>query len=116
MSLTEIREAMAAPLLHLPGTMKVAVGESKEGDPLECMIVGVVVGPLNDPSNTDPAGTLDELLEDEGERSVKALLEADHTLGGAVAELFVAGHSGYRVYPTPNGPVLGAEWTVTYTV
>jgi len=126
LSLTEIRKAMAAPLADLPGTVKVAVGESKEGADLERMVVGVVVGPLQTPApaqggieplnNVDTTEVLDELLEDEGERSVKARLEADRTLGGAVADLFVAGHSGYCVYPSPKGPQLGAEWTVTYTV
>lgn len=110
MTLTEIRKAMAAPLGMLPGRVKVAVGEAKEGEPHDQMIVGITLGP----PTPEHEALLDEMLEAAGERSVKALLEADRTLGGSVEDLMVVANSGYRLYPSPEGPQLGAEWTVTY--
>lgn len=56
---------------------------------------------------------LDEYLEPFGPRSVKAVLEADETLGGLVDDVTVTEASGYRRYLTEGrGPVLGCEWTV----
>lgn len=56
---------------------------------------------------------LDEYLEEGGPREVKALIERDDTLGGAVDDVTVLDSSGYRRYVTPSRPlVLGAEWTL----
>jgi hypothetical protein len=46
--------------------------------------------------------------------SVKAAIEADKTLGGAVNQAQVTQVSGYRKFGVDTSPVkyLGAEWTV----
>lgn len=110
MKLTEIRSAMAAALEVLRFNVKIAVGGSKENEPLDRMVVGITLGP----PTPELEVALDELLEPIGERSVRTLLEADRTLGGLVDDLIVIANSGYRLYPGPEGPVLGAEWTVSY--
>jgi hypothetical protein len=56
---------------------------------------------------------LDKLIESSGTLSVKAAIEADSTLGGAVADVSVKTCSGYRSFARDGGgPLLGAEWTV----
>lgn len=57
---------------------------------------------------------LDEFLDPTGPMSVKTLLEADRSLGGACDSMQVTGCSGYKVYHSARaGTVsLGAEWTV----
>lgn len=56
---------------------------------------------------------LDGMLANNGDTSIKALLEADRTLGGRVHSLQVTGCTGYRLYTLEGRPaVLGAEWTV----
>jgi len=57
---------------------------------------------------------LDEFLASTGSSSVKAAIESDKTLGGAVMDLIVRSCSGYREYARADGggSVLGAEWTV----
>jgi len=58
---------------------------------------------------------LDEMLAPSGATSIKAAIESDKTLGGAVSSLQVVSCSGYRVYPRPgssDAAVLGAEWRV----
>jgi hypothetical protein len=57
---------------------------------------------------------LDRMLSSAGPESVKAALESDKTLGGAVDTIRVTDCSGYRLYARENGAaVLGAEWQVT---
>jgi hypothetical protein len=56
---------------------------------------------------------LDQWLAPSGDRSVKATLEADVTLGGVVESLTVPYASEYRVYQREGGgAALGVEWRV----
>jgi hypothetical protein len=55
---------------------------------------------------------LDSLRKSHGDMSVKALIEADRTLGGACIQARVPDVSGSRIYTLEGPPVLGAEWTV----
>jgi len=56
---------------------------------------------------------LDEFLSAEGERSVKAAIEADTSLGGIVSDLHVTGASGEQEFVREGGgPLLFSEWTV----
>jgi hypothetical protein len=110
-SLTEIRKAAAAVLKGVPGTVQVAVGESEDASPTRRLIVGVNLGKPSD----ETRAILDVLLEsDEAPTSVRALLAADRTLGGTVSDTYVVGDSGYRLYPGPNGPELGAEFKLDF--
>lgn len=58
---------------------------------------------------------LDRYLAPDGLESIRAAIEADPTLGGAVADLAVTSTTGYRTYLVGGGDVLylGAEWSVT---
>lgn len=54
---------------------------------------------------------LDELLAPSGTQSLKATAEADRTLGGIVDSVRVVAATGYHSYSREGGgPVLGAEW------
>jgi|ERR1044071_7280091 hypothetical protein len=56
---------------------------------------------------------LDSMLASDGDRSVKAAIESDTTLGGACDDLIVTQRTGYQIFvPDGRGTVLGAEWTV----
>ncbi len=56
---------------------------------------------------------LDRYLSPDGALSVKAAIEADTTLGGAVADLHVTTATGEQVFlRDQGGSVLGSEWTV----
>lgn len=56
---------------------------------------------------------LDLWIAPSGPESVKALVEADRTLGGLVHDVRVTDCSGYRLYTGPDGrTVLGAEWSL----
>lgn len=56
--------------------------------------------------------TLDQYLAAAGALSVKAAVESDRTLGGAVADTHVQGFT-YRQYPRAEGdPLLGADFNV----
>lgn len=78
------------------------------------MTVAVLVGSA---SEEDAQVALDAFLG-RGPDSVKALIEADPTLGGACDDANVTAATGQRIYAldTVNGtatpPVLGCEWTV----
>jgi hypothetical protein len=73
----------------------------------------VVQGLVGSPTDIGRQVVLDQWLAPTGAKSVKAAIEADHTLGGLVAGTRVARVSGYRVYVLPNqGATLGAEWFV----
>lgn len=91
----------------LPNQPKLATGMG--GGLIRQFIVHAVTGPPDDPASGD---LLDELLEPEGDLSVQAALEADTTLGGLVHHLELLAASGWRQYPTPEGPRLGAELTI----
>lgn len=53
---------------------------------------------------------LDPLLM--GAKSIKKLVEADRTLGGAVDDAVVLRMNGERALPLVNTKFLGADWTV----
>lgn len=62
---------------------------------------------------------LDALLDPASSTSVKALVESDKTLGGAVQTLRVVKHHGYQIYEHPNvgrgmshGQFVGSQWSV----
>jgi hypothetical protein len=57
---------------------------------------------------------LDPLCEETGALSVKALIEAEPTLGGQVDDLIVRTLGNYDTYSLAGvgQPVLGVEWTV----
>ena len=113
MSLTEIRSAardLLAAALPEEVDIQVAIGPEKYEDPMKHLLVQIVVG-SNSP---ETQALLDEMLEEAGERSVRATLEADPDLGGCIAELIVQSTTGFRTYQTPSGPLIGAEWTVGY--
>lgn len=64
---------------------------------------------------TEAQKDMDDWLEPSGATSVKALLEADKTLGGKIDNLFVRSASAPRPLATPDKPnagLLAAEWTV----
>lgn len=66
-------------------------------------------------TNIDKAAQmrLDELLASSGATSVKAALEADPTLGGAVYDLQVVSAKGQQIFDVPGrGVALGSEWSV----
>jgi hypothetical protein len=77
--------------------------------------VSIVVGMA---SELDAQEALDEFLSRGSDKFVKALLEADPTLGGRVDDLQVTAATGQRVYALDSAsgaqspPVLGCEWTV----
>ncbi len=56
---------------------------------------------------------LDRMLESSGSASIRALVEADRTLGGTVQDCVVTGVSGYGQYVTGQGDTLGCEFLVT---
>lgn len=56
---------------------------------------------------------LDQLLASSGDLSVKAALEVDSTLGGAVDDLRVVSAQGHQFFDVPGrGVALGSTWTV----
>lgn len=56
---------------------------------------------------------LDQFIAASGSQSVKQVIEADQTLGGAASSVQAQTCSGYRIYARDSGgPVLGAEWRV----
>lgn len=74
-------------------------------------IVRATVQPGED-SNQD---ALDPLVDWSGSGSLKAVLEADKTLGGAVSSLRVMAVSEMKQYPTEGGWIPGVEFTVEVT-
>jgi hypothetical protein len=99
-ALTDTRRAIKDALSGLSLDVHVATGPGAyPGE--QHFIIRVLVG---DPTEENEA-RLDDLLEDEGESSVKTLLHA--------ARFGVSKHSGHRLYEVaPQKRVLGAEWTV----
>lgn len=55
---------------------------------------------------------LDEYLDPTGTSSVKALIEADRTLGGRVKDLRVETVTGHEVSVVEGNHVLSCDWTV----
>lgn len=55
---------------------------------------------------------LDELLASSGALSVKAAIEADSTLGGAVDDCRVVSAKGHQIFESARGVALGSTWTL----
>lgn len=113
--LTEIREALRAAL---PADLTAEVVTGKQDAPPTFsgklappqMLVRVYVGEPGDP---EAQKRLDHLLDDTEDESVADFLyRGDQSLGGLVKGIRIVGASGWRTYPTKDGPVLGAEWVV----
>jgi hypothetical protein len=103
-SLTAARNHLRELLSDIPGDVKVYAGPSDYAQAEQAFIVRVLVG---EPSEDNEAA-LDDLLAADSPDSVKAALETDRSVG-------VLKHSGYRLYPAPEGKqLLGAEWTVNH--
>lgn len=102
-SLTDIRRELKGALDGIDNAgIKVAIAATDFQKPEVEFVVCVLVGETSDAAEE----RLDELLAPDGTDSVRAALE-DHPSVG------VRKHSGYRLYPQPEGkPLLGAEWTV----
>ena len=110
---TEIRRALAGALAVLDLTVQVAPAQVdyKPRELHQAFVVRVLTGPIGDSRAED---LLDELIEPEGDRSVKQLLEADATLAGLVAHATVARCTGWQTFPQHDASVaIGATWTVT---
>jgi hypothetical protein len=107
-TITEVRKAIAAAVADLADQVSVSAASSEYPGDTDRYTLHIIVGKQGDES----AERLDVLLDTDGEESVKATLETDRTLGGAVSDTFVSKHSGYRSYASPAGALLGAEWTV----
>lgn len=112
-SSTEIRRALAALLAVLDvGDVSVAPGEIayEPGVLRQRFAVRAITGL---PGDEQAEATLDELMEPEGARSIKALLEADHTLGGLVADVTVTRCTGWQLFRIDDHDAIGATWTVS---
>lgn len=111
-AVTEIRRALAARLVVLELAVQVAPAQV-DYKPLELaqqFAVRVMAGSLGDERAEE---LLDELIEPEGERSVKQLLEADSTIDGLVIDATVTRCTGWQTFPHPDGTAaIGATWTV----
>ncbi len=128
--MTEIREAMAEALAAIPDvqvsawmlanptppTIFVFPDEIEydssfaRGHDDWTMTVMAMVGLVSDKGAQQ---RLDEMLAPSGPSSVKAALEQQPPLGGAVQDIRVETCSGYRVYAQAGAqPVVGAEWRV----
>lgn len=110
-STTEIRRALRGRL-DVDGELTVyaAPTDYSQGNSFDHRRFRVRVLPAEEVG--DVAEYLDGLLDPDGDASVKARLEADDSLGGLVADVRVLGSTGHQQYQTPDGPRLGAEWTV----
>lgn len=117
--ITEIRSALLAAL-KLP---KGATAEVLTGPQEAAKTFGGALGParmlirvyVGSPSDQDAQETLDALLDPAEDCSISDLLYTDPTLGGLIKGLQILGSSGWRIYETKDGPVLGAELTVAIT-
>lgn len=115
-TITAVRRALAATLTDIGAqTVAVAPAPAEFGDhPMDVDRVGfhvtIAVGPLTPESEE----RLDELMDPAEAGGVRALLEADRTLGGLVSTLSVKKCTGYQALQSaPNtAPDLGATWTV----
>jgi hypothetical protein len=110
---TEIRHALAAAVATIaPEARAFAAGRKYDGQGKQSFALRVLVG---DPGDEVTIERLDRMLDDDGEESIKAALNAAPTLGGIVETLWVVQHRGHQLFPVAGGVVLGAEWTVDVT-
>jgi putative component of toxin-antitoxin plasmid stabilization module len=117
--LTEIREALRDLLPDDDGetfAAEVLTGRQAEQETFKGrmgppqMVIRVYVG---DPADKEAQARLDRFLDDEEEGSVAdRLYHGDQKLGGLVRGLRIVSASGWRIYPTKDGQLLGAEWVV----
>src|SRR6266540_6294617 len=112
-TLTQIRKGIAAQLNTIPGLQASARILSNPTLPVAYVVPGeinyhqtmgstghsdwnllieVQVGTVSDMAAQD---TLDAFIAESGEKSIKAAIEADPTLGGLVDDLIVQGTSDY---------------------
>lgn len=109
---TEIRRALAAAVSPLELPYQVARGKSLydetrgAGFDVINFIVRITVGEENDES----LELLDGLLDPDGERSVKSLIEESDELEKLTDDFMVSQSSGQQRYQ-PDG-LVGAEWVV----
>jgi hypothetical protein len=129
-SLTELREALAANLVSIPGVQQSAYLLSAptppaieiQPDAIEYdltmrrgtdrwrFIVRAFVGATTD---IGAQKRLDRMLASAGVDSVKAAIESDRQLGGVCDDLRAVRCSGYRSFQREGAAaVLGAEWEV----
>ena len=108
----DIREALQAAVATIAPTSMALSAGMKYADGAESFALRVLVG---DPEDAAVMEKVDEMLDNDGALSIKAALEADPFLDGAVNSLYVARHSGHRLFQTPAGQVLGAEWVIDVT-
>jgi hypothetical protein len=76
------------------------------------MLLRVYVGP---PGEEAAQRKLDDLLDPAEDGSISDLLYTDSTLGGLIKNLQILSTSGWRIYETKDGPVLGAEFSIAIT-
>lgn len=111
---TAIREALLAALPD-DLTAEVLTGPQKASETFRGglgppqMLIRVYVG---SPGDKEAQKRLDHLLDPSEDGSISDVLYTDQQLGGAVKGLQILGASGWRIYETKDGQVLGAEWTV----
>jgi hypothetical protein len=129
-TLTQIREGVATALGTIPGlqasariltnpTLPVAYvvpGEIQyhatmgNGHSDWNLLIEVQVGTVSDIGAQD---TLDAFISESGEKSIKAAIEADPTLGGLAQDLIVQGTSDYGLFARAQGDaVLGVRFRV----
>jgi hypothetical protein len=107
---TDIRRALAAAVDEIAPDAVVFSAGQRYDEPKRAFSLRATVG-----SPTDEAAIerLDQMLDDDGDLSVKAALE--RAAGGvAFSSLWVARNSGHRLFPGPSPaePLLGAEWLI----
>lgn len=126
----EIREAISAALKEIPGMQASAYVLGNSTPPFAHVLRGELVydQAMGHGTHTwtmrvrayvalttdiGAQKLLDEYLAVDGERSIKAAIEADPTLGGVISDLQVKSASGEQeVVRDQGGPLLGSEWTV----
>lgn len=109
---TEIRQALEAAVAEITTDARAMSAGTKYDEGVEQFSLRVLLG---DPEDSELVERLDEMLDNEGERSIRVALEDDPDLGGALNSLYVVRHSGHRLYPVGQSLVLGAEWLINVT-
>jgi len=96
----------------------VTVGATKFDEGVQTDVLTMTVAVLVGAASEESAQVTLDCFLGRGPDSVKALIEADPTLGGVCDEANVTAASGQRIYAvdtasgTSTPPMLGAEWTV----